>query len=107
MTQIHLVIRRVNPALKIDLVQAGFIEGSEFHQISFDRLTDTCLSEFVNHSGISDSAYLNHSDIPALVLRLSAAVGFSLDYFDNTLVLMFNCNLDGYEIPSEEEGKGN
>lgn len=107
MTQIHLVIRRVNPALKIDFVQVGLIESNEFRQISLDRLTGTCLSEFVNRSGISDSAYLNHSDIPALVLKLSAADGFCLDYFDNTLVLMFNYDLDGYEVPSKEEGKGN
>ena len=37
MTQIHVVLRRVNPALDIDLAQVGYIKDGQFLQLSRSR----------------------------------------------------------------------
>lgn len=107
MTQIHLVIRRINPALKIDLVQVGHIEDGHFTLLPVDVFEGTPVHSFLNSSNISESLYLNHEDIPRLVSALCPLPGFGIDYFDNTLVLMFDLNIDPHEVASKEEGKGN
>lgn len=106
MTQIHLVTRRVNPALKIDLVQIGHVEDGRFTSLPVDAFEDTPVYPFLKSSNISESSYLDHDDIPRLVSALCSSPGFSLDYFDNTLVLMFDLNIDPHEITSKEKGKG-
>lgn len=105
MTQIHLVIRRINPALKIDLVQIGHIEDGRFASLPVDVFEDSPVYPFLKSSNISDSSYLNHEDLPRLVSALCALPGFGIDYFDNTLVLMFDFNIDCNEVSSKEEGK--
>ena len=50
--------------------------------------------------------YINHSQIPSLVEALIAYPDFSIDFFDNTLVLMFSTDLTHNESASKEEGKG-
>ena len=107
MTQIHLVVRRVNPALKIDLVQIGHIAGGHFAPLPLDVFEGSPVYSYLKHSDISESLYLDHADIPRLIADLSFLSGFSVDYFDNTLVLMFDLNVDCDEITSKEEGKGN
>lgn len=107
MTQIHLVVRRINPALKINLVQIGHIEGGHFTSLPVDAFEDTPVHSFLKSSDISESLYLNHEDIPRLVSALCSLPGFGIDYFDNTLVLMFNLNINPHEVASKEEGKGN
>lgn len=107
MTQIHLVVRRVNPALKIDLVQIGRIAGGQFVSLPFDAFEGSPVYPFLKHSDISESLYLDHWDIPRLISDICSLPGFSIDYFDNTLVLMFDLNIDCDEITSKEEGKGN
>lgn len=107
MTQIHLVARRINPALKIDLAQIGYVEDGQFVSLPVDVFKSTPLYPFLKSSDVSESLYLNHEDIPRLVLTLCPLPGFGVDYFDNTLVLLFDLNINRNEISSKEEGKGN
>lgn len=53
MTQIHLVARRINPALKIDFVQVGHIEGGQFTSLPIDVFEGTPVSSFLKSSDIS------------------------------------------------------
>jgi hypothetical protein len=107
MTQIHLVVRRINPALKIDFVQIGHVEGGQFASLPVDVFEGTPVYSFLKSSNISESLYLDHEDIPRLVSALCPLPGFGIDYFDNTLVLVFDLNIDSHEVTSKEEGKGN
>ena len=107
MTQVHVVVRRINPALKIDLVQVGCIKDGQFSTLPLDALDYTPVPNFLEHSSISASPYINHCNIPSLVEALIAYPDFSIDFFDNTLVLAFSTNLTHDESPSKEEGKGN
>jgi len=107
MTQIHLVIRRINPALKIDFVQIGRLEGGQFTSLPVDVLEGTPVRSFLKSSNISESPYLDHESIPHLVSALCPFPGFSIDYFDNTLILVFDLNIDSHEVASKEEGEGN
>lgn len=106
MPQVHVVIRRVNPALSIDFVQVGCIKDGRFEQLPLDALANTPVSDHVEHSSISDSPYIYHSRIPHLIKHLILRTGFSVEFFDNTLVLMFDSDLAYDEGTSKEEGKG-
>jgi len=106
MTQIHVVIRRINPAFKIDLVQVGCIENGQFSAFSIDALKRTPVSDYVEHSSIADSPYIEHRSVFSLIGALSAYPNFDIEFFDNTLVLMFDFDLTPDEIASQEEGKG-
>jgi len=107
MTQIHVVIRRINPAFKIDLVQVGYIENGQFSSLSVDALKRTPVSTYVEHSSIADSPYIEHCSVSSLIDALSAYPNFNIEFFDNTLVFMFDFDLTDDESSSEEEGKGN
>ena len=107
MTQIHVVIRRINPAFKIDLVQVGYIENGQFTSLSIDALKRTPVSTYVEHSSIADSPYIEHCSVFSLIDALSAYPNFAVEFFDNTLVLMFDFDLNPDESASQEEGKGN
>lgn len=107
MTQIHVVLRRVNPALDVDLVQVGCIENSQFSQLPLDVLSDTPVFDYFLTSDISKSPYVKHQSVAGLVSTLASYPRFSVEFFDNTLVLMFDFNIDRNEGSSEEERKGN
>ena len=107
MTQIHVVIRRINPAFKIDLVQVGYIENGQFLSFSIDALERTPVFTYVEHSSIADTPYIEHSSVFSLISALSSYSNFAVEFFDNTLVLMFDFDLTLDESASEEEGKGN
>ena len=107
MAQIHLVVRRVNPALKIDLVQIGHITGGRFAPLPFDIFEGSPFCPFLKQSDISESLFMRHEDIPCLISTLCPLPDFGVDYFDNTLVLMFDLNIDCDEITSKEEREGN
>ena len=107
MTQVHVVIRRINPAFKIDLVQIGYIKDGQFEALQLSDLAHTPISDYVEHSSIAASPYIDHCSIPSLVEALVAYPDFSIDFFDNTLVLMFSTDLTHDESTSKEEGKGN
>lgn len=107
MTQIHVVIRRINPAIKIDLVQVGYIENGQFSPLSIDVLERTPVSTYVEHSSIADSPYIEHCSVFSLIDALSVYPNFDVEFFDNTLVLMFDFDLTPDESASQKEGKGN
>lgn len=107
MTHVHVVIRRVNPAIKIDLVQVGYIKDGQFETLQPGDLAHTPIFDYLELSSIAASPYIDHSRIPSLIEALFAQPDFSVDFFDNTLVLMFSANLIHDESSSKEEGKGN
>lgn len=107
MTHVHVVIRRINPAIKIDLVQVGYIKDGQFETLHLSELAHTPISDYVEHFSIATSPCIEHSSIPSLVEALFAHPDFSVDFFDNTLILMFSTNLTHDESSSKEEGKGN
>lgn len=106
MTQIHLVIRRINPAIKVDLVQVGCLEDGQFTTLPLDTLKVAPFSKYVECSSVSDSPYIEHHSISGLIAALISYPNFAIEFFDNTLVLMFDLDLPDDESSSEEEGKG-
>ena len=107
MTQIHIVIRRINPALKIDLVQVGCLKDGRFEPLPFSAIENCPISTFLQQSSISDSFYIEHSSLPDIVNACGHLPGFSLEFFENTIVVMFDFNTDCDESTSKEEGEGN
>ena len=107
MTEIHVVVRRINPALKIDLVQIGYLKDGQFTSIPFDAIKSSPVASFLKSSHISDSLYVNHSDISDLVATCETLPGFRVEFFDNTLILIFDLELNCNEGETKEEGKGN
>lgn len=103
MSQIHVVIRRINPALKIDLVQVGRLEEDQFVPLSLDVVEGTPIVRFLKSSSISDSLYVDHSEIFDLITTCSSLPHFRVEFFDNTLILMFDFNLDCDESTTKEE----
>ena len=106
MALIHVVIRRINPALNIDLVQVGYIKDGQFETLPLSELAHTPIPIYVEHSSIAASPHIEHSSVPSLVEALAPHSDFSVDFFDNTLVLMFSTNITRDESTSKEEGKG-
>lgn len=107
MTEIHVVIRRINPALKIDLVQVGRLKDCQFEVLPFEAIVNLPITQFLKSSDISDSLYVEHSKVSDLISVCESLSGFDVEFFDNMLVLMFDFNLDHDEVATEEEGKGN
>lgn len=105
MAQIHIVIRRISPALKIDLVQIGRFKENQFEPLPLNAVEDTPIARFLKSSAISDSLYVKHSEIFDLVTTCGSLPRFRVDFFDNTLVLMFDFKLDYDESTPKEERK--
>ena len=103
MSQIHVVLSRINPALAIDLVRLGRLEDGQFVPLPLDLFSDTPISDLIRLTDISDSAHLQHKDVSRLVSSLSCYPGFRLDYFDNTLVIVFDFNLAENEVPTSKK----
>lgn len=103
MTQIHVVIRRVNPALKIDLVQVGRVKDGQFIPIPFDVIANSPIASYLKSSCISDSLYINHSEVSDLISTCGVFPDFCIEFFDSTIVLMFDFELDCNEITTKEE----
>lgn len=106
MTQVHVVIRRINPAIKVDLVQIGSLEDGQFTTLPLDTLKIAPFSKYVECSSVSDSPYIEHHSISGLIAALISYPNFAIEFFDNTLVLMFDLDLPDDESSSEEKGKG-
>lgn len=106
MTKVHIVVRRINPAFKIDLVQVGHVKNEQFETLPLSDFVHTPVSDYVQHSDIVASPYIDHCRVTSLVQALIAYPDFSVEFFDNTLVLMFSTNLTRDEGTSKEEGKG-
>ena len=107
MTQIHVVIRRVSPALKVDLVQIGRFKDGQFDPLPLGAIANTPIASFFEKSDISDSLYVNHSKIADLIAACGDFSGFGVEFFDNTIVLMIDFDLNYDEGATEKEGKGN
>lgn len=107
MPQIHVVLRRINPALKIDLAQVGRLNDHQFEPLPFSAISDSSIACFLKSSDISDSLYVDHSDISKLIAACEDYSCFNVEFFDNTLVLMFDLNFNNDEGAPKEEGKGN
>ena len=107
MTQIHVVLRRLSTALDVDFVQVGRIKDGQFSQLPLDVFSGTPVFDYFLTSDISKSPYVKHQSVASLVATLASYPKFAVEFFDNTLVLMFDFNIDCNESPSEEEGKGN
>lgn len=105
MTQIHVVIRRINPALRIDLVQVGHIKDGQFVPVPFDVIANSPIASYLKSSGISASPYVNHSEVSDLIGTCGVLPNFSIEFFDNTIVLMFDFEFDRDESTTKEEGK--
>ena len=106
MTRIHIVILRINPALKVDLARIGRFEDGRFDPLPLSSIADTPVARFFESSDISDSPYVNHSKIADLVATCEGLPGFDIEFFDNTMVLMFDFKLNCNEGATKEEGKG-
>ena len=106
MTQIHVVIRRINPAIKVDLVQIGCLKDGQFTALPLDTFKCDPFSNYIECSSVSDSPYIEHHSILGLIEALISYPNFAIEFFDNTLVLMFDLDLSDNESSSEEEGKG-
>ena len=106
MTQIHLVIRRINPALRIDLVQIGFLADGQFKELPLSAFEHSPIPCFVRTGSISENPFIQHSDISDLVCKLSSFPGFSIEFFDNTVIFMFDFKIETNEIASKEKRKG-
>lgn len=107
MTQIHIVIRRVSPALKVDLAQIGRLKDGQFDPLPLGAVANTPIACFLENSDISDSLYVNHSKIADLITACGGLPGFNVEFFDNTMVLMFDLDFNYDEGATEKEGKGN
>lgn len=105
MTQIHVVVRRITPALKIDLVQVGRLKDDQFESLPLSAVEDTPIARFLKSSSISDSLYVDHSELFDLVTTCGSLPHFRVEFFDNTLILMFDFNLDCDESTTKEERK--
>lgn len=103
MTQIHVVIRRINPALKVDFVQVGCIKSEQFSALPLDALNHTPIIDYVRYTNFSDSPCIDHNLVPRLVGALVSLPNFSIEFFDNTLILMFNADLNYNEGTTKEE----
>lgn len=106
MKQIHLVIRRVNPALKVDLVQIGCLVDGQFKELPLSDFNQSPIPSFVQASPISENPFIYHSGVSGLVRELSSFPDFSIEFFDNTMILMFSFNTSSYESASKEENPG-
>jgi len=107
MTQIHVVIRRISPALKVDLAQIGRLKDGQFDPLPLGAVANTPIARFFEKSDISDSLYVHHPKIADLIAACGDFSDFSVEFFDNTIVLMFDFDLNYDEGATEKEGKGN
>ena len=103
MKQIHFVINRINPSLKIDSVRIGEIVDGQFKELPLSDFDQSPVPSFVQSSPISENPFIYHSSVSGLVSELSSFPGFAIEFFDNTMILMFDFNTDPHESSSKEE----
>lgn len=107
MKQIHFVISRINPSLKIDGVRIGEVVDGQFKELPLSDFDQSPVPSFVQASSISENPFIYHSAVSGLVRELSSFPDFSIEFFDNTLILMFGFNTCSHEGTSKEENSGN
>ena len=107
MTQIHFCFRRINPALSIDLCSIGTINEDRFVPLDDTRLDalkrwmeSLNLGDFICRDTISTESYVHHDRINSF---LNAFPVKSVDFFQDSLIVVVELTLDGYVTPSEEK----
>lgn len=103
----HILITRVNPSLKIDLVRVCTLVDGQAKVLALDELNDlfaapqfSFLSNFVESSDISDSMYISHARISEFIQNFFAVSSVAVDFFDNNFVIVFDY---GTEKKTSEE----
>lgn len=106
--QYHILISRINPALKIDLVRFCIIKDGSAKAFTSDEFRAFCdensfdgLLDLISVSDISDSMYIYHSDIFKLINVIMPVTPVTLDYFDNNFVIIFDYGTEK-ETPKEK-----
>ena len=93
--QYHLVFTRINPTLRIDTLRICTLESGQAVSVGADDFLAVvssdipALSDFFHKSDISDELYIYHSNIKD-ILDCLVNFKFSVDYFDNNLVIVFD-----------------
>lgn len=106
MTEIHVVIRRINPVVKIDLVQVGCLKDCQFEPLPLSAIAGSPIARFLKSSSICDSPYVDHSDVSNLVAACEGLPGFDIEFFDNTFILIFDFELNYDESTTKKEESG-
>lgn len=106
MTEIHVVIRRINPAFKIDLVQVGRLKDCQFEPLPLSAIANSPIERFLKSSNICDSPYVDHSDVSNLIAACEGLPGFDIEFFDNTIILIFDFELNCDESTTKKEESG-
>lgn len=88
MMKIHVVIRRINPAIKVDLVQIGRLEDGQFTTLPLDTLKVAPFSKFLECSSVSDSPYIEHHSVLGLIAALISYPNFAIEF---SITLSFLC----------------
>lgn len=95
--QYHILISRINPSLKIDLVRICTPVDDQAKVLTPDELSDlfaipqfSFLSSFVESSDISDSMYILHARISEFIRNFLAVSSATVDFFDNNFVIIFD-----------------
>lgn len=106
--QYHILISRINPSLKIDLVrictivdgQAKTLTSDEFG-VLFATPQLSFLGDFIESSDISDSMYILHARVSEFIQNFFAVSSVDVDFFDNNLVIVFDYGTEK-ETPQEK-----
>lgn len=95
--QYHILISRINPSLKIDLVRVCTIVGGQAKTLTSDEFSDLVatapfwfLGDFIESSDISDSMYISHARISEFIQNFLAVSSVTVDFFDNNFVIVFD-----------------
>lgn len=107
MTSVHFCFRRINPALRIDLLSVGTIGEGQFiplddqQSASLHRFLDDCgLGEFIHKDNLSSEQYVFHDDVTSFIHAFSPD---RLDWFQDALVVVLTINLDSHESSEKKE----
>lgn len=103
----HILITRINPSLKIDLVRVCTLVDGEAKVLTSDELKAlfatpqlSFLGDFIESSDISDSTYILHARISEFIQNFFAVSSVVVDFFDNNFVIVFDY---GTEKKASEE----
>lgn len=104
----HILITRINPSLKIDLVRICTLVDGQARALTFDEISDlfaapqfSFLGNFIESSDISDSMYISHARVPEFIQDFFGVFPVTVDFFDNNFVIVFDYGTEK-ETPEEK-----
>ena len=104
----HVLITRINPSLKIDLVRVCTLVDGQAKVLTSDELSTlfatprfSFLGDFIESSDISDSMYISHARISEFIQNFFVVSSVAVDFFDNNFVIVFD--YDTEKETSEEK----